>query len=115
MLSRQKIAAVSGLLGGLAVMYVGAAQAYADESPGDCKSSAVGETTCVKKSETVHVDKGGRYVIKQTQDCRTTEQPRVVSPEDEASNTGNTKVGPVVDCTNKAQLPEGFKPPHFEF
>ncbi|WP_274560717.1 hypothetical protein [Streptomyces spiramyceticus] len=113
MFSRQKIATVSGLLGSLAVIYVGAAPAYAGERPGDCKTSAVGETTCISKSEIVHTDKHGRYVIKQTQECSTTFRPRL--PRDNALSTGSKKVGPALDCSNKAQLPKGFKRPHFEF
>ncbi|WP_369247477.1 hypothetical protein [Streptomyces sp. R41] len=115
MFSRQKIATVSGLLGSLAVIYVGAAQAYADEPPGDCKSSALGETTCIRKSETVHIDEDGRIVVKQMQDCETTDRPRLVGPDNDLLNTGSTKVGPVVNCSNKAQLPKGFKRPHFDF
>jgi hypothetical protein len=115
MFSRQKIATVSGLLGSLAVIYVGAAQAYADQPPGECKSSALGETTCVRKSETVHIDEDGRFVVKQTQDCETIDRPRLVGPDENLLNTGTTKVGPVVDCSNKVQLPKGFKRPHFEF
>lgn len=115
MFSRQKIATVSGLLGSLAVIYVGAAQAYADEAPRDCKTSAQGETTCIRKSEVIHTEKDGKYVIKQTQDCTTTYRPRLAAPEYGLLNSGSTKVGPVVDCSNKAELPKGFKRPHFKF
>lgn len=115
MFSRQKIATVSGLLGSLAVIYVGAAPAHAAERPGDCKTSAVGETTCIRKSEIVHTDKHGRYVVKQTQECSTTFRPRLPAPKDSVLNTGSKKVGPVLDCSNKAPLPKGFKRPHFEF
>ena len=114
MLSRQKIATVTGLIGSLAVIYVGAAQAHADESPGDCKSTVAGETTCVHKSEVVHKGKKGTYVVKQAQDCSTTYRPRLVLPEDGVLNTGSTDVGPVVECTNKSPLPKGFKRPHIE-
>jgi hypothetical protein len=115
MFSRQKIATVSGLLGSLAVVYVGAAQAYADGPKGECKTSSVGETTCIHKSETVHIDKNGRYVIKQTQECSTTDRPRLVLPGENAPNTGTMKVGPVVDCSNNMKLPKGVKVPHLDF
>ncbi|MEU8977828.1 hypothetical protein [Streptomyces sp. NPDC048309] len=116
MFSRQKIATVSGLLGSLAVIYVGAPQAQADDPRGDCKTSAAGETTCIRKSETVHIDEDGRLVVKQTQDCETIDRPRLAGLDDKMLNTpGSTKVGPVVDCSNKVQLPKGFKRPHFEF
>ncbi|WP_225858848.1 hypothetical protein [Streptomyces albicerus] len=116
MFSRQKIATVSGLIGSLAVIYVGAAQAYANEPPRNCKTSAQGETICVRKSEVVRTDKDGRYVIKQTQNCVTMERPRLVwGPENGLLKKGTTKVGPVVECSNKVTLPKGFKPPHFKF
>ncbi|MFF4254095.1 hypothetical protein ACFY1L_23105 [Streptomyces sp. NPDC001663] len=115
MFSRQKIATVSGLIGSLAVIYVGAAvQAHADGNPGNCKTNAQGETTCIKKSETVRKDKGGTYVVKQTQDCSTTYRPHLVLPEDGWLNNGSSKVGPTVDCSNTSPLPKGFKRPTFK-
>ncbi|MFE4871869.1 hypothetical protein [Streptomyces sp. NPDC056682] len=116
MLSRQKIATVSGLLGSLAVICVGAAQAHADQPKGECKTSPAGQTTCIHKSETVHIDKkNGSYVIKQTQECSTTDRPNVVLPGDAKVNQESMKVGPVVDCSNSAKLPKGVTVPHFSF
>ncbi|MGW0734311.1 hypothetical protein [Streptomyces sp. NPDC002851] len=118
MFSGQKIAAVSGLLGSLAVIYVGAGQAYAaQERPGDCKTNARGETTCQRKNETTHTDKHGKFVVKQSQKCSATYRPRLPLPKDSVLNPGTKKVGPVLDCTNKVQLPKGFKfkRPHFLF
>ncbi|MGW3359103.1 hypothetical protein ACWDFL_27395 [Streptomyces bungoensis] len=113
MFSRQKIATVSGLVGTLAVMSLGGAHAYADNSPGDCKASVQGDTTCVRKSETLYKDKGGRYVIKQSQDCSTLGRPHLVDPEDGLMGRGSTDAGPEVECSNKTSLPKGFEPPHF--
>ncbi|MEV8020466.1 hypothetical protein AB0O76_29875 [Streptomyces sp. NPDC086554] len=116
MFSRQKLAAVSGLLGSLAVIYVGAEQAYAHERPGDCKTNvAKGETICIRKSETVHADKHGRYFIRQTQECETVSQPPL--PNDHAVSKGSKHVGPILECSNKAHLPKGFKfkRPHLAF
>ncbi|MFE0135654.1 hypothetical protein ACFWY6_29370 [Streptomyces sp. NPDC059037] len=116
MFSRQKIAAVSGLLGSLAVIYVGAEQAYAHERPRDCKTNvAKGETICIRKSETIHTDKHGRYVIRQTQECETVSQPPYPLPNDSALSKGSKHVGPVLECSNKTHLPKGFKRPHFTF
>ncbi|MFJ9814592.1 hypothetical protein ACIRU3_04840 [Streptomyces sp. NPDC101151] len=118
MFSRQTIATVSGLIGGLAVICVGAAQAYADESPGECKTSSLGDTICVRKSETVKKDKEGKYFVKQTQDCSTIDRPRLVFPDDNLlsdGSSGSTNAGPVVECSNKAQLPKGLKVPHPRF
>lgn len=115
MIGRQKIATVTGLLGTLAVIYSGAAPAYADEPKGACTISEQGDIVCIKKSETVHKDKRGRYVVKQKHDCETIERPRFVFPEDHLLNGGSVKAGPVVDCSNKTKLPKGFKPPKFRF
>uniref|UniRef100_A0AAU2V8U0 Secreted protein n=1 Tax=Streptomyces sp. NBC_00003 TaxID=2903608 RepID=A0AAU2V8U0_9ACTN len=118
MFSRQKIATVSGLIGSLAVICVGATQAHAEQPKpkGECKTSTAGETTCIHKSETVHIDrKNGSYSIKQTQECSTTDRPYVVKPGDAKLNQGNLKVGPTVDCSNNTKLPKGFRVPHFEF
>ncbi|GAA2481463.1 hypothetical protein [Streptomyces longisporus] len=112
MFSRQKIATVSGILGSLAVICVGAVHAQADENPHGCKTNAAGETVCVHKSESIHKGKHGTFVVKQSQSCSTTARPRLVLPEDGMLNNGSTHVGPVVDCTNNAPTPKGFKRPH---
>ncbi|MFF9085563.1 hypothetical protein ACF1BE_03885 [Streptomyces sp. NPDC014991] len=109
MFSPQKIATVSGLVGSLAIICLGGAHAYAEGKPDDCKTSEQG-TVCVHKSET-YTDQDGTHVIKQTQDCSTTDRPSVVDPENGLVGGGSTHVGPVVDCSNKAELPKGFKKP----
>ncbi|WP_233273364.1 hypothetical protein [Streptomyces broussonetiae] len=114
MLTPRKIAAVSGLVGSLAAFCVGAGHAYADGPKSNCKSTAQGGTVCVHKSET-HTDKDGSHVIRQTQDCSTADRPRVVFPQGQLLDGGSAQVGPVVDCSNSAKLPKGFKKPHIEF
>ncbi|WP_234329900.1 hypothetical protein [Streptomyces viridochromogenes] len=115
MIGRQKIATVSGLLGALAVIYGGAAPAYADDPKGACTLTAEGDIVCVKKSEVVHKDKRNGYVLKQKQDCSTVERPRVAMPERHMLNGGSVKSGPVVECNNTAKLPKGIKIPKFDF
>ncbi|MFE7275047.1 hypothetical protein [Streptomyces sp. NPDC057623] len=115
MIGRQKIATVSGLLGALAVIYGGAAPAYADDPKGACTLTAEGDIVCVKKSEVVHRDKRNGYVLKQKQDCSTVERPRVAMPEGHMLNGGSVKSGPVVECNNTAKLPKGIKIPKFHF
>ncbi|MFF7163989.1 hypothetical protein ACFZBP_21980 [Streptomyces sp. NPDC008086] len=112
---RQKIATVSGLLGALAVIYSGAAPAYADDPKGACSFTAQGDIVCVKKSEVVHKDKRNGYVLKQSQDCSTVERPRVVGPRDQMLNGGSVQSGPTVECNNTAKLPKGIKIPKFHF
>jgi hypothetical protein len=115
MFSRKKIAAVSGLVGSIAVLYVGGAQAYADDSSGDCKTTAAGETTCVHTSEVVHKNKRGTFVVKQDQKCSTTYRPQLVLADDEMlTRPGTTEVGPKVECSNTTPVPKGVKPPHVE-
>ncbi|MFK0157512.1 hypothetical protein ACIQVL_13465 [Streptomyces sp. NPDC090499] len=114
MFTARKIATVSGLVGSLAALCVGAGHAYADPAPGDCRTTAQGGTVCVHKSET-RIDKNGTHVLKQAQDCSTSDRPRVVFPDDQLVGEGSHGVGEVVDCSNKAELPKGFKRPHVEF
>ncbi|WP_230396454.1 hypothetical protein [Streptomyces blattellae] len=114
MIGRQKIATISGLVGALAVLYGGAGQVYAAVPSNDCKTSPQGDITCVRKSETVHKGKDGT-VVQQMHDCSTTERPRLAFPQQGMVNSGTMKVGPVVDCSNNAELPKGFKLPKFDF
>jgi hypothetical protein len=110
MIGRQKMATV-GLLGALAVIYGGAAQAHADEPKGACTISAQGDIVCIKKSESVHKDKRGRYVVKQKHDCQTTERPRFTFPEQSPLSSGSLSSGPVVECSNETKVPKGYKLP----
>ncbi|MEW2509110.1 hypothetical protein [Streptomyces sp. NPDC046870] len=114
MFSLQKIATVSGLVGGLALVCVGGAHAHADARPGGCETTAQGGTVCVRKNET-RTDKDGDHTLNQEQNCSTADRPRVVFPEDELTSGGSASVGQVVDCSNRAELPKGFKKPHVEF
>ncbi|WP_031498441.1 hypothetical protein [Streptomyces bicolor] len=116
MIGRQKIATVSGLLGALAVIYGGAAPAYADDDPkGECTITAQGDIVCIKKKETIRKDKRG-YVVKQAQDCLIAERPRFTLHDGHMLNDDRSvHSGPVVECSNKAKLPKGFKTPKFKF
>ncbi|MDF3146363.1 MULTISPECIES: hypothetical protein [unclassified Streptomyces] len=115
MIGRQRIATVSGLIGALAVLYSGAAPAYADDPKGDCTISEQGDIVCIKKSEIVRKDKRGKYVVKQKQDCQTIERPRFAYSDGSLLNGGDVKSGPVVECSNKADLPKSYKLPKFKF
>ncbi|GGU74602.1 hypothetical protein GCM10010260_03070 [Streptomyces filipinensis] len=113
MFTRQKIATVSGLVGSLAVICVGAAYAHADEPRSECRNTVLGDTICVRKSDT-HDDKHGAHALRQTRDCSVIDRPRVVFPDDGLLSGGTRNVGPTVDCSNKAQLPKGFEKPRFK-
>ncbi|MFF8725508.1 hypothetical protein ACF073_03315 [Streptomyces sp. NPDC015171] len=116
MLTYRKIATVTGLVGSLAAICVGAQDASAAGRPGDCTVTAQGDTVCIRKTET-RTDKDGKHVLRQEQDCSTVDRPRGVLPGENQllGEGGASRVGPVVDCSNSAKLPKGFKKPHFEF
>ncbi|ARF55388.1 hypothetical protein [Streptomyces gilvosporeus] len=113
MFSRKKIAAVSALLGGLAMTGAGATQAFAGGPEGDCKHSALGADTCIQNRQTIHT-KHGDFVVQQKKDCSTASKRREVWPELGLLDNGATRVGPAMDCTNRAPLPKGFRAPHID-
>ncbi|MEU2713523.1 hypothetical protein [Streptomyces sp. NPDC007205] len=110
MFTRQKIATVSGLVGSLAVICVGAAHAHADEPKSECRNTVLGDTICMRKSETQD-DKRGTHAVKQTRDCSVNDRPRVLFTDDDLLGGGTKNVGPAVDCSNNMELPKGFKKP----
>ncbi|WP_369389291.1 hypothetical protein AB5J72_18065 [Streptomyces sp. CG1] len=110
MFTRQKIATVTGLVGGLAVICVGAAHAHPDGPRHDCRTTAMGDTICIRKSQT-RVDQHGKHVIKQAQDCSVVSRQRLMLPDDDLLGGGSKNVGPVVNCSNELKLPKGFKKP----
>ncbi|OLZ65787.1 hypothetical protein AV521_30785 [Streptomyces sp. IMTB 2501] len=112
MFTRQKIATVTGLVGSLAVICVGAAHALPDGPRPDCKTTAMGDVICIHKRE-IRTDRHGKHIIKQAQDCSVVDRSRVVFPEGDLLGGGSRKVGPVVNCSNEVKLPKGFKKPHF--
>ncbi|MGW7530441.1 hypothetical protein [Streptomyces sp. NPDC054783] len=113
MFTRQKVATISGLVGSLAVICAGVAQAHADEPGGECRNTATGGVVCMRKSDT-RIDHRGKHFIDQTQDCSMADRPRMVFPDDELLHGGTANVGAVVDCSNHAKLPKGFKRPRFD-
>ncbi|MFE0206537.1 hypothetical protein [Streptomyces sp. NPDC058985] len=111
MFTPRKIAAISGIVGSLAAaLCAGAGHAYADGGADDCESR---DGVCVRKSET-RIDKDGEHILRQDQSCSTTDRPNVVFQEHQLlGDGGSASAGPVVDCSNTAKLPKGFKKPHF--
>ncbi|MEU6271022.1 hypothetical protein ABZ871_01150 [Streptomyces populi] len=110
MFTSQKIVAVSGIVGGLAAICLGAGHAYADGRSGDCRSTPQGGVVCVQKSE-IRTDKDGEHTLQQKQSCSTSDRPHVTVPGDRES--GGT--GSVVDCSNRAELPKGLQRPQIRF
>ncbi|AJT65769.1 hypothetical protein T261_4112 [Streptomyces lydicus] len=109
MFSRKKIAVVSGLLGGLAVTFAGAAEAYAGGPSDDCTRDAQRNRICIHKSQTLHTGKDGRYSLKQTQHCSTASQNLLVWLEVSLLDNKIAKLGPAGDCSNTASAPKNLK------
>ncbi|MGW3669449.1 hypothetical protein [Streptomyces sp. NPDC005141] len=111
MLFSQKTATAAAFVGSLAAICLGATHAHAEGNPGACPTVVQEDVVCVQKNDT-YIDKDGTHVIKQDQQCTSTDQPHVVTQQDQILGSETVKAGPVVDCSNTAKLPEGFKKPH---
>jgi hypothetical protein len=96
MFSRKKIAAVSGLLCGLAVTCAGATQAFAATGPGACAVTAEGDVTCVQRVAGKTAD-GDDFVVRRANTC--TPQKPMELPVIPLLNSGSTKIGPEVTCS----------------
>ncbi|MGW7530443.1 hypothetical protein [Streptomyces sp. NPDC054783] len=93
MFSTKKIAAVSGLIGGLAVTCAGVAQAHTVRGPGTCTRDILGNTTCVQRIEG-EIPENGQ--IPHYDNCLPT-QPFTVPA---ALGGGSMRIGPQVTCSN---------------
>ena len=98
MFSRKKIAAVSGLLCGLAVTCAGATQAYA-AGPGNCHVDSQGNIVCVQRI-VADMPEGG--FDGQARSCVPV-QPLTL-PVVGVLNPGTTKIGPEVTCATDAPV-----------
>ncbi|WP_405871591.1 MULTISPECIES: hypothetical protein [unclassified Streptomyces] len=96
MFSRKKIAAVSGLLCGLAVTCVGVGQAHAAAGPGACTADLQGNITCIQKITGAMPD-GDGFGIRKASTCVPV-QPMSL-PVLPLVNNGSTRIGPEVTCT----------------
>lgn len=92
MFSRKKIAALSGLIGGLAVASTGIAHAQAAGDPASCTRSLLGDVTCVQRI----AGKGPRGGVIPHQETCLPVQP-VSLPA--AMGPGATRLGPQVTCS----------------
>ncbi|MCQ4080315.1 hypothetical protein NGB36_06815 [Streptomyces sp. RB6PN25] len=124
MFSRNKIAAVLGLLGGLSMTCVGVAQAHGKGPSNGCKRDGQGNVTCVRKSQTIYTTKDGKHIVvkvKQTQNCSTASRHRLLWPGINIGGTATstTEIGPKMSCSNNlprnnnASLPDGLTLPSF--
>ncbi|MER6028347.1 hypothetical protein [Streptomyces sp. NPDC001851] len=91
MLSRKKIAAVSGLVGGLAVTCAGLAQPYAMAGPGVCTRDIQGNISCIQRIQGELPENGA---IPHQENCMPT-QPLLLPA---ALGNGTMRIGPEVTC-----------------
>jgi hypothetical protein len=113
MFSSRKTATVAAFVAGLAAIAIGAGHAYADGKSDDCNNTVQDDVVCAKKSQT-YIDKDGTHVVKQDQECTTPDRPNVVFQDYPVLGGESTKDGAVMECSNTAKLPEGFKKPHID-
>jgi hypothetical protein len=97
MFSRKKIAAVSALLGGLAMTCTGAAQAHAAGGPALCTTDSQGNVTCIQRFDGM-TPQGDRYTLRQAQTCVPIEP--LTLPAGNLLSHGTTRIGPQVTCAS---------------
>ncbi|WP_371673973.1 hypothetical protein OG985_43645 [Streptomyces sp. NBC_00289] len=108
----RKTAAAAAVVGSLAAICLGVTHAYGEGNPGDCPTAMRLDVSCVQHNET-YIDKDGTQVIKQDQQCSTTDRPHVVVEQEKLLTNDSVKEGLVMDCSNTAKLPDGWlKKPH---
>lgn len=98
MFRRKKIAAVSALLGGLAMTCTGITQAHAAGSPGTCAADNEGNITCIQRFAGATPEGGG--LVREAQTC-VPAQPFTL-PGVPLLNNGRTRIGPEVTCSPNA-------------
>jgi hypothetical protein len=105
MFNGKKIAAVSGLLGGLAMTWIGASQAYAVALPGVCGADAQGNIICTQRivGET---KEGEDIALRRSVTCQPTEP--LTLPAAGLLNPGRVRLGPQITCAQ--QGPEAPAP-----
>ncbi|MEU6772670.1 hypothetical protein [Streptomyces sp. NPDC046759] len=92
MFCKKKIAAVSGLIGGLVVTCAGVAQAHPAGVQGGCTRDLLGNVTCVQRIEG-EIPEGGS--LPHQENCMPT-QPLSVPA---ALGNGAMRIGPQVTCS----------------
>lgn len=95
MFSRKKIAAVSGLICGLAVTGLGVTQAHAAAGPGTCTVDIQGNITCVQKI-TGQAPEGEGFAVRRATTCVPVQPMQL--PVIPLVNNGSTRIGPEVTC-----------------
>ncbi|WP_326787261.1 hypothetical protein [Streptomyces sp. NBC_00151] len=92
MFSRKKIAALSGLIGGLAVTSMGITHAHAAGDPASCTRNPQGDVICVQHIEG---ETAGRDAIPHQETCMPVQSVTLPAP----TGNGTTQLGPRVTCS----------------
>ncbi|MEY9992342.1 hypothetical protein ABIE67_004374 [Streptomyces sp. V4I8] len=94
MFNGKKIAAVAGLLGGLAMTCFGAGQAHA-AGPGVCALDAQGNTICTQQLQG-QTPEGDGFTVRRTVNCQPTKPLTLPTPG--LLSNGQTRIGPHITC-----------------
>ncbi|MFB7506516.1 hypothetical protein [Streptomyces broussonetiae] len=92
MFSRRKIAAVSGLVGGIAVACAGITQAHAAATPGNCTRDLLGTITCTQRIKGEAPDDGA---IAHQETCQPVQPLKLPA----FLGQGTERLGPNVTCS----------------
>ncbi|WP_210592613.1 hypothetical protein [Streptomyces sp. GESEQ-35] len=97
MFNGKKIAAVTGLLGGLAMTFIGTSQAYAAGGPGVCTFDAEGNIVCAQRI-VGQTPEGDGFTVNRTVNCQPTQPLTLPAPG--LLNNGQTRIGPQITCAD---------------
>ncbi|MFI6008081.1 hypothetical protein ACIBAG_04530 [Streptomyces sp. NPDC051243] len=97
MFNGKKIAAVSGLLGGLAMTWIGVTPAHAAANPGACAPDNQGNIVCTQRI-VGEIPEGGEFTVRRSVTCQPTEP--VTLPAAGLLNSGTTRIGPHITCSD---------------
>ena len=97
MFNGKKIAAVTGLLGGLAMTCLGAGQAHAAAGPGVCSLDAQGNIVCTQQLQG-QTPEGDGFTVRRSMNCQPTKPLTLPTPGLLAN--GQTRIGPHITCSD---------------
>lgn len=97
MFNGKKIAAISGLLGGLAMTCIGVTQAHAAATPASCTTDSQGNTICTQRI-VGQTPEGDDFIVRRSVNCQPTKPVTVPAPG--LFSNGQTRIGPHITCSD---------------
>ncbi|MGI5376378.1 hypothetical protein ACQEV2_19385 [Streptomyces sp. CA-251387] len=99
MFNGKKIAAISGLLGGLAMtcIGIGITQAHAAADPPACTTDSQGNTNCTQRI-VGQTPEGDNFIVRRSVNCQPTKPVSVPAPG--LFSNGQTRIGPHITCSD---------------